>query len=84
MGGIKHEQSDASQQPKPSHSADQTHDEVGSVTFDPNKVCKLPSIASLNVGKKAVKFAVKDLIDQFLQIVYNSPALNSLISEQMF
>lgn len=29
MGGIKQEQSDASQQPKPSHSADQRQDEVG-------------------------------------------------------
>lgn len=29
MGGIKQEQSDASQQPKPPHSADQRQDEVG-------------------------------------------------------
>lgn len=34
MGGIKHEQNDASQQPKPSHSADQTHEEVGTDASD--------------------------------------------------
>ena len=32
MGGIKQEQSDASQQSRPSHSADLPQDEVSSVT----------------------------------------------------
>lgn len=34
MGGIKQEQSDASQQPKASHSADQPQEEVS--TYDPD------------------------------------------------
>lgn len=34
MGGIKQEQSDASQQPKSSHSVDQPQDEVGTATSD--------------------------------------------------
>lgn len=34
MGGIKQEQSDAFQQPKPPHSADQRQDEVGTDTSD--------------------------------------------------
>lgn len=32
MGGIKQEQTDVSQHPRPSHSADQRQDEVGAVS----------------------------------------------------
>lgn len=42
MGGIKQEQSDASQQPKPSHSADQRQDEVGTAPSEQD-ICLLCS-----------------------------------------
>lgn len=38
MGGIKQEQSDASQQPKASHTADQPQEEVGTAAPDLQKL----------------------------------------------
>lgn len=61
MGGIKQEQSDASQQPKPSHSADQPQEEVGAagsvdcLTFVP-----------LVGGIRLSSFAAKYWIDCFV------------------
>ena len=62
MGGIKQEQSDASQQPRPSHSADQPQEEVGTATSEQDQRDVL-SFIKLPLGRiRLTSFATKDLI----------------------